>query len=121
MIHKGIHFIFATGRHHVDVAQIRGVLGIDAYMITSNGARVRNAVGELVFSHNVDPEIMHDLCLMEFDNADILTNYYCHDHWYMNRERITADVRNKTTPDKLIVLVQAVDFETQNIGFFHPQ
>ncbi|MCT8342750.1 MULTISPECIES: sugar/pyridoxal phosphate phosphatase YigL [Photorhabdus] len=86
LTNKGIHFIFATGRHHVDVAQIRDVLGIDAYMITSNGARVHNAMGELVFSHNVEPEIVHDLCLMEFDNADILTNYYCHDHWYMNRE-----------------------------------
>lgn len=54
---QDIHFVFATGRHHVDVAQIRDGLGIDAYMITSNGARVHNTKGELIFKHNVDPEI----------------------------------------------------------------
>ena len=44
---KGIHFVFATGRHHMDVAQIRDNLGISAFMITSNGARVHNSQGEL--------------------------------------------------------------------------
>ncbi len=43
---QDIHFVFATGRHHVDVAQIRDGLGIDAYMITSNGARIHNTQGE---------------------------------------------------------------------------
>lgn len=37
---QGIHFVFATGRHHLDVAQIRDGLGISAFMITSNGACV---------------------------------------------------------------------------------
>lgn len=37
---RGIHFVFATGRHHVDVGQIRDNLEIKSYMITSNGARV---------------------------------------------------------------------------------
>ncbi len=31
---QGLTFIFATGRHHVDVAQIRSQVGIPAYMIT---------------------------------------------------------------------------------------
>ncbi|EGT3621598.1 MULTISPECIES: sugar/pyridoxal phosphate phosphatase YigL [Morganella] len=85
-INKGVHFVFATGRHHVDVAQIRDALGIDAFMITSNGARVHNTKGELVFSHDVDPDVVRELCLMEFDNPDILTNYYRGDGWMINRE-----------------------------------
>ncbi|WFQ78728.1 sugar/pyridoxal phosphate phosphatase YigL [Xenorhabdus sp. SF857] len=83
---QGIHFVFATGRHHIDVGQIRDGLGIDAYMITSNGARVHNPQDELVFSHNLDPDIAHDLCLLEFDNPDILTNYFNNDDWLINRE-----------------------------------
>lgn len=39
---RGIHFVFATGRHHVDVGQIRDNLEIKSYMITSNGARVHD-------------------------------------------------------------------------------
>jgi HAD superfamily hydrolase (TIGR01484 family) len=37
---EGVRFVIATGRHYRDVAGIRDVLGIDAYLITSNGARV---------------------------------------------------------------------------------
>lgn len=32
---RGVHFVFATGRHHIDVAQIRDSLEISAFMITS--------------------------------------------------------------------------------------
>lgn len=61
LVAKDIHFIFATGRHHIDVGQMRDSLAIPAYMITSNGARVHNAEGELVFSHNLDEDIASDL------------------------------------------------------------
>ena len=40
---RGINFVFATGRHHVDVGQIRDNLEIKSYMITSNGARVHES------------------------------------------------------------------------------
>ena len=32
---RGINFVFATGRHYIDVGQIRDNLGIRSYMITS--------------------------------------------------------------------------------------
>lgn len=48
----GINFVFATGRHHVDVGQIRDNLEIKSYMITSNGARVHDLDGNLIFAHN---------------------------------------------------------------------
>ena len=47
---EGVHFVFATGRHHIDVGQIRDNLEIKAYMITSNGARGHDTHGNLVFS-----------------------------------------------------------------------
>ncbi|MFZ1873916.1 MAG: sugar/pyridoxal phosphate phosphatase YigL [Chania sp.] len=81
-----VHFVFATGRHHIDVAQIRDNLGISAFMITSNGARVHNTAGELIFSHNLDEDIAHDLYTMMHDNQEILTNVYRNDDWFMNRE-----------------------------------
>ncbi|MTB68395.1 sugar/pyridoxal phosphate phosphatase YigL [Providencia sp. wls1943] len=81
-----VRFVFATGRHHIDVAQIRDGLGIDAYMITSNGARIHNTNGDLIFANNVDSQIAKELCLMEFDHPEILTNYYHGDDWFINRE-----------------------------------
>lgn len=84
---KGIHFVFATGRHHIDVGQIRDNLEISAYMITSNGARVHNTEGELIFSHNLDADIARDLYMIVHNNPKILTNVYLNDDWYMNRDR----------------------------------
>ncbi len=86
LVQKGVHFIFATGRHHIDVAQIRDNLAISAFMITSNGARVHNPQAELIFSHNLDADIVHDLYSMEFDNPNIITNVYRNDEWFTNRE-----------------------------------
>ncbi|MEH0874755.1 sugar/pyridoxal phosphate phosphatase YigL [Pectobacterium cacticida] len=84
---KGIHFVFATGRHHLDVAQIRDNLDISAFMITSNGARVHNTQGELIFSHNLDQDIARDLYGVVHHNPAILTHVYRDDEWFMNRAR----------------------------------
>nr|WP_302981967.1 sugar/pyridoxal phosphate phosphatase YigL [Plesiomonas shigelloides] len=83
---QGIRFIFATGRHHVDVAKIRENLGIDAYMVTSNGARVHNTAGDLVFKHDLAPEIAHDLMTLAHNHPDIITNVYREDEWHIDRE-----------------------------------
>ena len=84
---RGVNFVFATGRHHVDVGQIRDNLGIKTYMITSNGARVHDSDGNLVFSHNLDRDIASDLFGVVNANPDIVTNVYRDDEWFMNRHR----------------------------------
>jgi len=82
---KGINFVFATGRHHVDVEQIRNKLGIKAYMITSNGARVHDPEGRLVYEHDLDGDIAAELFGIVYDDQNILTNVYRGDHWFINR------------------------------------
>lgn len=84
---RGINFVFATGRHHVDVGQIRDNLEIKSYMITSNGARVHDLDGNLIFAHNLDRDIASDLFGVVNDNPDIITNVYRDDEWFMNRHR----------------------------------
>ncbi|AFP85411.1 HAD-superfamily hydrolase, subfamily IIB [secondary endosymbiont of Heteropsylla cubana] len=82
---RGIHFVFATGRHHIDVAQMRNNLEIDAYMITSNGARVHNYTGDLIFSHNLDEDIAGELFSVVHKDRRILTNVFRGDDWLINR------------------------------------
>ncbi len=86
LTHQGVHFIFATGRHHIDVGQIRDNLNISAFMITSNGARVHNTQGELIFSHNLEEEIAAYLTSTVFNDADITTHIYRNDDWYVCRD-----------------------------------
>ena len=57
---RGINFVFSTGRHYIDVGQIRDNLGIRSYMITSNGARVHDSDGQQIFAHNLDRDIAAD-------------------------------------------------------------
>lgn len=83
---RNIHFIFATGRHHVDVAQMRENMEIDAYMITSNGARVHNSQGDLVLSCNIDPNLASAIAQSAMHEQDIYTHIYRGDEWLINRE-----------------------------------
>ncbi len=84
---RGINFVFATGRHYIDVGQIRDNLGIRSYMITSNGARVHDSDGQQIFAHNLDRDIAADLFEIVRNDPKIVTNVYREDEWYMNRHR----------------------------------
>ncbi|UDG79392.1 Pyridoxal phosphate phosphatase YigL [Candidatus Ecksteinia adelgidicola] len=83
---RNVYFIFATGRHHVDVARMRDYLKIDAFMITSNGARVHNSNKELIFSYDIDEDIVIYLYHVVHNVTDITTNVYRHDDWFVNHD-----------------------------------
>ncbi|BAH83459.1 sugar/pyridoxal phosphate phosphatase YigL [Candidatus Ishikawella capsulata] len=83
LIAKRINFVFATGRHHIDVIQMRNRIGIQGYMITSNGARIHNAEGILMFSKNLDKDIVRDLYTLEY-NKDILMHVYDDHKWFID-------------------------------------
>ncbi|EGU51489.1 cof protein HD superfamily hydrolase [Vibrio nigripulchritudo ATCC 27043] len=83
---KGLHFIFATGRHHVDVAGIRGQVGIPAYMITSNGARVHDTEDNLVYSQNVPGALVQPIIDIIKEDREIIIHMYQDDLWLLDRE-----------------------------------
>lgn len=81
-----IHFVFATGRHHIDVAQMRDNVGIDAYMITSNGARVHSSDGALILSQSIQHDIAVELAQIAMHDPLVLTHIYRGDDWLINKE-----------------------------------
>lgn len=81
----GVKFIIATGRHFLDVRGIREVIGVDAYLITSNGARVHDGDDNEIFAENVDPDIVRALLQPEF-TAGTLANLYIDEGWLVERE-----------------------------------
>ncbi|MGF1751668.1 MULTISPECIES: Cof-type HAD-IIB family hydrolase [Vibrio] len=83
---KGYTFIFATGRHHVDVAGIRESVGIPAYMITSNGARVHDQQDNLLYSQDI-PESLVQRIVDEFkvDN-ELFIHMYQDEKWLLSQE-----------------------------------
>lgn len=83
---QGYTFIFATGRHHVDVAGIRAQVGIPAYMITSNGARVHDQHDQLMYSKNVPAELVQPVIDIVKQDTEIFVHLYQNEEWRLNRE-----------------------------------
>lgn len=84
---QGVHFVFATGRHHVDVAQMRDKLAIKAWMITSNGARIHDPDDNLLFCYDLPTDIARELPGMVQHNNEVIINIYRNDEWLMDRHR----------------------------------
>ena len=79
---KGVNFVFATGRHFLDVEQTRAQLGIDMYLITSNGAMVHNAQGQLIFQHMIEPSIVEPVLQLSEQFAErVHSNIYTTEQW----------------------------------------
>lgn len=83
---KGFTFIFATGRHHVDVAGIRQLAGISAYMITSNGARVHDQNDNLMYSKNVPQDLVQAIIDVVKQDPQIYVHIYRNESWLLNKE-----------------------------------
>lgn len=79
-------FVFATGRHHIDVAGMREQLGIPAYMITSNGARVHNCKNELIFKQDLSPEVASGIIALAKHDPELKIHIYRNDDWLLNQE-----------------------------------
>lgn len=83
---EDIHFIFATGRHHIDVAQMRENMEIDAFMITSNGARVHDSQGNLIYSKSLEAELAYEVSQIAMNDPLVYTHVYRGDEWLINKE-----------------------------------
>ncbi|ARP36929.1 Cof-type HAD-IIB family hydrolase [Vibrio syngnathi] len=83
---QGYTFIFATGRHHVDVAGIRKQTGIPAYMITSNGARVHDQNDNLMYAKNLPVDLVQSVVDVLKQDPEIFIHIYMNDEWLLNRE-----------------------------------
>ncbi|MGB5446894.1 MAG: Cof-type HAD-IIB family hydrolase [Psychromonas sp.] len=83
---QGKEFIFATGRHHIDVAHMREQLGIPAFMITSNGACVHNDQNDVIFQQHLDQQVIAGIIEMIKDDHEIRINIYRNDDWLTNKE-----------------------------------
>ena len=91
-LHKqGKEFVFATGRHHIDVAQMREQLGIPAFMITSNGACVHNEQNDIIFQQHIAQEVIAGIIDMIKNDDEIRINLYRNDGWLANKEDLRID------------------------------
>ena len=82
-IESGRKFVIATGRHHIEATNLQDELGEPIYLITSNGARVHNKLGEIILKQNLPTSIASEICNIKFDEK-VQINLFTDDHWYAN-------------------------------------
>lgn len=80
---RGVRFALATGRHYLDVRGIRQALGVRAYLITSNGARVHDPDDALIYRRNIDAELVRVISQPEFADGAIV-NFYLDNEWLIS-------------------------------------
>lgn len=84
---NGIDIVLATGRNHTDVSFILGKIGSErAVMITSNGARVRDLAGNIIYSNSLPEDIVLELYKTPFDDTKVCLNTYQDEGWFINKE-----------------------------------
>ncbi len=91
LVDIGVKFFIATGRHHVDAVETKAQLGLeDAYLITSNGARVHDANGNLLVCHNHKHHIAKEILELPL-NDGIHINIFSEDKWLIFEDNSLID------------------------------
>ena len=85
LLQQGEHFVFATGRHHIDVNHIRKSVGIPAFIITSNGARIHDNENNLIFSKNVDGLLVSEITKLAQHDEKIAIHIFRDNDWLVSR------------------------------------
>lgn len=87
---NGIHFIFATGRHYLDVLQRKDEMNIPAFMVTSNGATIHDTQGNLILEQNIPEHLVYQLTSLVLDDPIIFTHVFQEKKWLTNRHDETV-------------------------------
>ncbi len=78
----GIQVMLATGRHFQDVYKLAQQLEFAPYLITSNGARVHNALGELLYENHLPQRLAQQVLAISAAFA-VHRNVYQAEHWWV--------------------------------------
>ena len=84
VVNRGVKFFIATGRHHQDVKIFKKMLGLDTYLITSNGARIHNDKDEVIYKKDIPAHLTDKIVDTDID-AEISRHAFIGDRWVSER------------------------------------
>lgn len=82
---SGRKIFIATGRHPVDALGLKKVLGLDSYVISSNGAMIHDEENRVVYEKTLDEEI-EKIILSKKCSDNISRHIYTKEHWYTEKD-----------------------------------
>ncbi|MGL4402577.1 MAG: Cof-type HAD-IIB family hydrolase [Fusobacteriaceae bacterium] len=94
IVDKGIKFYIATGRHHMDALVFKKILGLNSFLISSNGAKVHNENNEEIFSVTIPKDVTAEIINLTVDD-DIHKNIFSGDDWFVEKPLDEAEEFHK--------------------------
>lgn len=79
------YFVIASGRHHVNIKGVRHVIGVPAYTISSNGARVHAPDDSLIYVRDLDPAVARAILAAKIP-SEIVRNVFASSEWLIDRD-----------------------------------
>lgn len=112
--------VVATGRHHLDAMPLVEKLGVPLYLVTSNGARIHSPEKELLFSVNMESDIVKSVLSLKID-PDITTVLFRETVWQTNRhnEKLNSFQKEVTYHPELVDFNTVEDCAAIKIFFTH--
>lgn len=118
LVAKGFDFVIATGRNHHDADAIRQRLGIECYLISSNGAMITNPNGEVMNTSVIAPEVVKDILAIELP-LGVYRNIYQGTDWYIEEpEQIFGEYYQEGDIRPQVVALSSRMAEDTNKIFF---
>ncbi len=96
IVSKGIKFYIATGREHPNTQEIMKTIGIKVPLITSNGTRVHDADGNLLYSNCIEQKYLEKIINIDYDKYKdkFFMNAHINDEWVVAQE-ISDDIKKQ--------------------------
>jgi Cof subfamily protein (haloacid dehalogenase superfamily) len=112
--------VVATGRHHLDAMPLVEKLDVPLYLVTSNGARIHSPEKELLFSTNMESELVKSILSLDIP-PEITTVLFREDIWQTNKhnEKLNSFQKEVTYHRQLVNFEELEDFEAIKIFFTH--
>lgn len=83
---KGIKLVIATGRPYLDASFFRKQLGLETLLISSNGARIHDEKGNIIFSKDIPEDISKKILDFNVDKRIYHRNLYIENDWFVEYE-----------------------------------
>ena len=88
LVKQGTEFMLATGRHYEDVRPMAKQLGVDACLITSNGARIHDFQGQILHENHMPSHLV--AAVLEVSRGfEVHRNLYQQDLWLVEEPHET--------------------------------
>ena len=103
--------VVATGRHHLDAMPLVEKLEVPLYLVTSNGARIHSPEKELLFSINMESELVKSILSLDID-PDITTVLFKEEVWQTNihNEKLNSFSKEVTYHRELVNFEELEDY-----------